>query len=163
MPKHLPGCLNVLADSASRQKSSIGERSLDERTFGHLWERFGPFGVDLFANRYNNQIPIFISPFPDPLAADENALSLDWNQWERIYAFPPRAILPDVVQRLHHYQGKGVLIAPYHPCASWFTSLLMRCPLHSPLPRSLDLSQTIKMGTVHHQDPQSFCLHAWRL
>ena len=132
-------------------------------TFRHLWRNHGPFQVDLFSNRYNAQLETFISPYPDPLAAGENAFSLDWNQWVSLYAFPPTKVLPLVVQRLHHFRGQGVLIAPYHPISTWFPSLMIRCPLHYPLLPSLRLSQTIAGGTVTHPNSHAFSLHAWIL
>ena len=141
VPKYLPGRLNVLADSASRSSPIHGEWALDANTFRHLWRNHGPFQVDLFSNRYNAQLETFISPYPDPLAAGENAFSLDWNQWVSLYAFPPTKVLPLVVQRLHHFRGQGVLIAPYHPISTWFPSLMIRCPLHYPLPHPFAYSR----------------------
>ena len=163
IPKHLPGRLNVLADTASRSSPTHGEWAMDANTFSLLWRSYGPFQIDLFANRYNAQILPFISPYPDPLAAGENAFSLDWNQWDSLYVFPPTKVLPLVVQRLHLFRGQGILIAPYHPGSSWFPSLKVRCPLHAPLPPSLRLSQTITAGTVFHPNSHAFILHAWRL
>ena len=43
--------------------------------------------VDLFATRYNRKLDLFVSPVPDPLALDADALSISWeNLWA--YAFP---------------------------------------------------------------------------
>ena len=163
IPKYLPGRLNVLADSASRSSPTQGEWALDANTFSLLWRNHGPFQVDLFANRYNAQISTFISPYPDPLAAGENAFSLNWNRWDSLYAFPPTKVLPLVVQTLHHFKGRGILIAPHWPVSSWFPSLKARCPEHYPLPQSLRLSQTVIRGTVFHPSSHAYYLHAWIL
>ena len=130
--KHLPGRLNVLADSRSRQAPISTEWSLDLVTFNFLWSNFGPFSVDLFANRENNKLKCFISPFPDPLSSGVNALSLHWEEWGSLYIFPPVSLMGEVVARLQRYHGKGILIAPSFALSGWFPQLLIRCPVHHP-------------------------------
>ena len=51
--------------------------------------------IDLFATGFNNKLPLFVSPVPDPLA---------W-AWEDLdtYAFSPVAILEKVVANLQDY------------------------------------------------------------
>ena len=34
--------------------------------------------IDLFAMRFNNKLPLFVSPVPDPLATAVDALSQPW-------------------------------------------------------------------------------------
>ena len=34
--------------------------------------------MDLFATRHNHKLPLFVSPVPDPLAWEVEALHLDW-------------------------------------------------------------------------------------
>ena len=80
VPKHLSGCLNVLADSGSRDVPSQTEWSLDEDTFRCLEAEYGPFQVDLFATRFNNKVPTFVSPFPDSQAVEVNAFSIRWDR-----------------------------------------------------------------------------------
>ena len=43
---------------------------------------------DLFATRFNNKVPLFVSPVPDPMATAVDALSLSWEDLDA-YAFPP--------------------------------------------------------------------------
>ena len=163
VPKHLPGRLNVLADSRSRQTPIDTEWSLDLTTFNTLWHHFGPFSIDLFANRENNKLKDFISPFPDPLSSGVNALSLHWEVWDSLYIFPPVPLMEEVLAHLQTYQGKGVLIAPYFAQSRWFPQLLSRCPIHYPLPEGYSLSQMICQGIVYHNQPEWYRLHVWLL
>ena len=163
VPKHLPGRLNVLADSRSRQSPIDTEWSLDLTTFNILWDNYGPFSIDLFANRENNKLKCFISPFPDPLSSGVNALSLHWEEWDSLYIFPPVPLMEEVLARLQTYQGKGILIAPYFANSRWFPQLLFRCPVHHPLPEGYSLSQMICQGITYHNRPEWFRLYVWIL
>ena len=49
--------------------------------------------------RFNNKLPLFVSPVPDPLATAVDALSLSWEDLDA-YAFPPAAFLGKVVEKL---------------------------------------------------------------
>ena len=55
-------------------------------------EQVAPAQIDLFAMRFNNKLPLFVSPVPDPLATAVDTLSMPW--WDlKAYTFPPSAIL----------------------------------------------------------------------
>ncbi|CAL4062424.1 unnamed protein product, partial [Meganyctiphanes norvegica] len=163
VPKHLCGALNVVADQGSRRGVISTEWSLDVRTFQWISSLAGPFQVDLFATRYNTHLPSFVSPFPDPLALDFNALSLQWDVWDSLYLFPPVPLLHQIVPRLCRFKGRGVLIAPYYAQSAWFTPLLLRSPNPVPLPDFHLLSQVTNHGQVFHSNPAVFSLHVWRL
>ena len=105
--------INVLANSRSRQSPSDTDWSLVLATFNILWNTYGPFSIDLSANRENNILKCLISPFPDPLSSGVYALSLHWEDWDSLYIFPPVPRMEEVLARLQTYQGKGILIAPY--------------------------------------------------
>ena len=54
--------------------------------------------------RFNNKLPLFVPPVPDPQATAVDALSLPWEDLD-VYAFPPTAILGKVVNcRTPHVQ-----------------------------------------------------------
>ena len=162
VPKHLSGCLNVLADSGSRDCPTQTEWSLDVDTFRWLVDRFGPFQVDLFATRYNNQLSAFVSPFPDPQAVEVNAFSISWDRWDTIYLFPPVPTLRRVVPLLRQFRGRGVLVAPYYPPSDWFATLKERSPNPISLPPH-SLLQVTRAGRVLHRRPSVYALHAWPL
>ena len=163
LPKHLSGKLNRLADLESRLSPVASEWTLDLETFHWIWNSFGPFLIDLFATRWSTQLQRFISPCPDPRAEEVNALSVNWNRWDRIYLFPPVAVLPEVVDHLQHFRGQGVLIAPFYPQAPWFPHLLERDPDPIPLPTSHFLWQETSRGIVRHERPELWHLHIWKL
>ena len=97
--RHIPGRLNVVADKLSRLGQTIQtEWSLLPEVFQAIRSRWHQPKIDLFATRFNNKLPLFVSPVLDPLATAVDALSLPWEDLDA-YAFPPAAILGKVVER----------------------------------------------------------------
>ena len=123
----------------SRTYPVTSEWALDATTFLWILRIFGPFEIDLFATRWNNKLPEFVSPCPDPEATEVNALSLSWNKWNKIYLFPPPNLMPEVLEHLDSFKGQGVLIAPYWPKAPWLVPLLEKDPYPVPLPETYHL------------------------
>ena len=83
-----------------------------------------PAQVDLFATRFNNKLPQFVSPVPDPQTWAVDALSLSWEDLDP-YAFPPVAISGKVVEKLQDYPcNRIILIAPGWPNMPWFWDLV---------------------------------------
>ena len=119
--------------------------------------------VDLFATRFNNKLPQFVSPVLDPQAWAVDALSLSWENLDP-YAFPPAAILGKVVEKLQDYScNRIILIAPGWPNMPWFWDLVAmssQIPLCLPnLPNlvSQPFNQTL------HRNLSNLNLHAWLL
>ena len=163
-PVHLRGVLNVLADQGSRLHPIATEWSLDRTTFAWLRSLVPSLQVDMFATRENTQLPFFVSPCPDPMAAGFDAFSLQWNDWTSIYLMPPLNCMEEVLQRLQDYRGAGLLVAPFWPTKGWFPLLRLRCrgsPL--PLPPTVSLSQVTSQGLVVIRSPRFWNLHAWFL
>ena len=162
-PHFLPGHLNVLADLQSRPHQVIAtEWTLQTPVFRRLLGHFPDLDLDLFATRLNHQLPRFISPFPDPLAEDSDAMTLEWDGL-RAYAFPPFAILPEVVNKVARSNMTCLLIAPWWPTQAWFPEalrLLEGPPIQLPHYRRL-LRQPHR--AVFHQQPSWLNLHAWPL
>ena len=66
---HIPGRLNVIADKLSRFGQTIQtEWSLLPKVFQAICDLWHQPQVDLFATRFNNKLPQFVSPVPDPQA-----------------------------------------------------------------------------------------------
>ena len=73
------------------------EWSLLPEVFQTICNRWHRPQIDLFATRFNNKLPQFVSPVPDPMATAVDSLSLPWEDLDA-YAFPPAAILGKVVE-----------------------------------------------------------------
>ena len=142
--RHIPGCLNVIADHLSRPNQPIPtEWSLHPKIVSRIFRVWGTPEVDMFATLSNSHLPPFMSPVPEPRALAVDALSQDW-QGRSMYMFPPFPLLNRVMQKLRSTQAAEViLVAPWWPSQSWFPHLLRLCvehPLVLPYRRDL-LSQ----------------------
>ena len=123
--RHIPGRLNVVADKLSRLGQTIQtEWSLLPEVFRALCDRWHQPQIDLFATRFNNNVPLFVSPVPDPMATAVDALSLSSEDLDA-YAFPPTAILGKVVEKLQDSPYRRlIIIAPGWPNMTWFWDLV---------------------------------------
>jgi len=87
-------------DQLSHQGQTIQtEWELHQEAAQALFNRWGQPLVDLFATRLNTKLPLFISPVPDPMALDVDALSVSW-EGMTAYAFPPHKIIPQVLHKV---------------------------------------------------------------
>ena len=119
--------------------------------------------MDLFATRFNNKLPQFVSPVPDPQAWAVDALSLSWEDLDP-FAFPPAAILGKVVEKLQDYPcNRIILIAPGWPNMPWFWDLVA---MSSQIPLCLpNLPNLVSQpfNQVLHRNLSNLNLHAWLL
>ena len=162
--RHIPGRLNVIADKLSRLGQTIKtEWSLNPEVFQAICHQWHQPTVDLFATRFNNKLPQFVSPVPDPQAWAVDALSLSWEGLDP-YAFPPAAILGKVVEKLQDNPcNRIILIAPGWPNMPWFWDLVAissQIPLCLPNIPNL-VSQPFNQ--VLHKNLSNLNLHAWLL
>ena len=120
----------MIADKLSRLGQTIQtEWSLHPEVFQAICFRWHQPQVDLFATRFNNKLPQFVSPVPDTQAWAVDALSLSWEDLDP-YAFPPAAILGKVVEKLQDYPCNRII--PGWPNMPWFWDLVARSS-HIPL------------------------------
>ena len=80
--RHIPGCLNVIADHLSRPNQPIPtEWSLHPEIVRRIFRVWGTPEVDMFATLSNSHLPRFMSPIPEPraLAVDVSGLSGEVN------------------------------------------------------------------------------------
>ena len=162
--RHIPGHLNVIANKLSRPNQVIQtEWSLLPEVFALLCRRWHVPTVDLFATRFNHKLPRFVSPVPDRSTWKVDALSLLWEDLDA-YAFPPMALLPQVVAKLldHRYR-RIILIAPGWPNMPWFWDLVtmsVQIPLLLPQVENLI---TQPFNQCPHRNLLNLNLHAWLL
>ena len=162
--RHIPGRLNVIADKLSRLNQTIQtEWSLLPDIFRELCRKWHRPQIDLFATRFNNKLPRFVSPVPDTLAVAVDALTLPWEDLDA-YAFSPTAILGKVVEKLQDSPCKRlILIAPGWPNMPWFWDLVTmssRVPLSLPDQPNL---LTQPFSQIPHRNLTNLNLHAWLL
>jgi hypothetical protein len=165
--RHIPGKLNVLADKLSRPGKAVStEWHLDPHVFKQITRQTWLPMVDLFATRWNTQLPQFISPFPDQRALEMDALSLDWETVDLPYLFPPTALIPICLQRIQDSSNRFLAILPRWNHRSWFPLLLKLIiddPIQIPVKENL-LSQGIgKKNIKFHLYPETMNLVAWPL
>ena len=134
--RHVPGSLNVIADSLSRRDKVIQtEWSLHQQIFNQICRVWHTPMVDLFATHLNHKLPIYVSPVPDKKAWEiVDALNICWEGLDG-YVFCPVAILPQVIQKIITYPCRMIVLAPGWPGMPWFwdlVDLLTRVPLQLP-------------------------------
>ena len=97
--RHIPGCLNVMADLLSRSNQvQSTEWSLHPQVFKQICLKWFTPHVDLFATRLNHKVPLYVSPVPDQNVLDIDALNINWSGLIA-YAYPPTALLHRVIQK----------------------------------------------------------------
>ena len=162
--RHLPGRLNVLADRLSRSsRPLVAEWTLSRPVLSQVFHHMDTPTLDLFATRWNNRLPLYVSPVLDPAAFAVDAMSLDWDSLFG-YAFPPFTLIPVVLRKIRSSASCCIiLIAPLWPKRSWFTDLLDLLIDHPvPLPVTPDLLSQ-PPGRFLHPNPGLLRLHAWKL
>ena len=86
--RHIPGRLNVLADSLSRSLAPVNtEWEFHQAVFQSIVLHWRNPNIDLFATSLNFKVTTFVSPVPDPRANAVDAMSLSW-EGMFAYAFP---------------------------------------------------------------------------
>ena len=135
-------------------------RMVFQEVFQAICSRWHQPQVDLFATRFNNKLPQFVSPVPDPQAWVVDALSLSWENLDP-YAFPLAAILGKVVEKLQDYPcNRIILIAPGWPNILWFWDLVA---MSSQIPLCLTNLVSQPFNQTLHRNLSNLNLHAWLL
>ena len=153
--RHIPGCLNVMADLLSRSNQvQSTEWSLHPQLFKQICRRWFTPQVDLFATCLNHKLPLYMSPVPDPNAWDIDALNINLSG-VIAYTYPPTALLLRVIQKIRQYNCLIIIIPPGWPWMSWFWDLVQ---LSTEIPLQLPVSTTITTQQSHnyvfHRNPQ---------
>ena len=160
--RHIPGCLNVMADLLSRSNQvQSTEWSLHPQVFHQIYQKWFTPHVDLFATHLNHKLPLYLSPVPDPNAWDIDALNINW-MGLTAYAYPT-ALLHRVIQKMRQCHCLIIIIAPGWPGMPWFWDQVQRS---TEIPLQLSVSTTLLKQShnyVFHSNPQHLNLHAWCL
>jgi hypothetical protein len=157
--RHIPGRLNVIADSLSRREPLNTEWTLHPDVFAAVLRLWPMLQVDVFATRFTNRLPLFVSPFPDERVLAVDGLMFDWTGRD-VNAFPPTLRIPQVVKKLEKEQCVVTLVAPLQWSRSWTTRMARR--LISLLPLRQDLLIQPACDALR-PSLHSLNFHTWRL
>ena len=119
--------------------------------------------TDLFTTRFNNKLPLFVLPVPDPLVSAVDALSLPWEDLDA-YTFPPAAILVEKAK-----SGGEVAVLPMQenhsdcPRVAQHVLVLGSSGHVQPNPTSLPNLLTQSFNQIPHRNLTNLNLHAWLL
>ena len=136
MAIHVPGMTNLRADFASRHWDDPSDWFLRKDLFRELCKIFGPFDIDIFANRLNKQLPAYCSWKPEALATD--AFTLDWAKLIRPYLFPPFCLIGRCLAQSRVQSATVLIVTPVWKSQHWYAAILQMCianPVLLPLAR----------------------------
>ena len=161
--RHIPGRFNVISDQLSRLNQVIStEWSIHHNVIdriSQIWEK--PM-IDMFATKYNHKLPIYFSPIPDQAAQAVDAMSQDWSGLIA-YAYPPQALLQQILNKINTEQCTVYLIAPAWSSRAWYPSLLNLLVDH---PRTVNPTKKLlkqPLSGIFHDNPRNLNLHVWKL
>ena len=117
---HVPGVYNQ-SDVLSRR--FVAEWKLRRQTFLSITRSLGPCTLDLFASAQTKQLPRYVTWRFDPQAAGTDAFLIPWAK-ERLWAFPPVALIGRLLRRLMEEGGSMLLLTPDWPSQPWWPTLL---------------------------------------
>ena len=161
--RHIPGRLNVLSDMLSRKGQIITtEWSLHPEIISQISQIWETPQVDLFATKHNHKLPLYYSPVPDPAALGVDCMSHPWSTMIA-YAYPPQALIPQVLNKIKKDQASVFLIAPAWSSRSWYPTLLS---LLVDFPRKLPVHKKLLKQphtNMFHKNPAVLNLHVWKL
>ena len=141
---YIPGSINTEADFMSRHFTDNTEWVLNQHIFEKITDTWGHPEIDMFASRLNHKVNKYVSWGKDPSALYTDAFTVDWDEWELIYLFPPFSLIAKCLRRIRRTSATVILIVPEWSGQSWFAKLrkplikdMMRFP-----PRDGNLLQT---------------------
>jgi hypothetical protein len=100
------------------------EYRLARSIFEELSERWGACSVDAFSSEATAQLPRFWAETAGSAAAAVDAFAQPWADEPLVWAHPPPALLPQLVQLLEYTPtASAIVCAPYWPGSPWFRPL----------------------------------------
>ena len=128
---------NNIADEESRRMSVETEWALSNKVFKIIFEKLGPFDIDLFASQNNNKCKNYVSWKPDPFSVAIDAFTISWTN-KNFYAFPPFSLILKTLQKIIDDRAVGVIVVPLWESQAWF-----------PLFQSLTCSEILTFGPAN--------------
>src|SRR5256885_4742132 len=146
-----------MADQASRMKTDWSNWMINPKIFRLINKIWGPFQIDLFANRLNSQLPRYHSWTPDPFAEATNALLQPWSK-KKLWANPPWILIPQILAKLIREKATLTIVVPFWKSAPWFPLLIQLLIFPPVVLKPLDL-----FVQVHPLQPDPLRNPKWNL
>ena len=161
--EHIPGIENTEAGYESRHYTDNSDWKLNSCVFGQIDQFYGSHDLDLFADRNNHQLALYISWRPDPFALSVDALLFNWTN-DKAYAFPPFAVIGPFQRHLISLNLSSTLVAPFWPAQTHHPMLpALSADFSRLLPQKLDLLTNLS-GHVHQLlENQTLKLAVWKV
>ena len=151
--RHIPGCLNVMADLLSRscQVQSI-EWSLHRKVFHEICQKWFTPHVDLFATHLNHKLPLYVSsPRSKCVGHRCSEHKLDGSH---CLCLPSDGLLHRVIQKIRQCHCLIIIIAPGWPRMPWFWDLV-QLSTENLLQLPVSITQTVPQACVPQQSSTS--------
>ena len=143
-----------MADFLSRHQLHQWEFKISVDVFNLVLDHFHASPtLDIFASRETNQLPRYMSWFPDQLAVARDAMLHPWDPIS--YAFPPIPLILKTLQKIEKEKIKVIMILPQWPTALWWPLIqeMMTEPL-LPLPKSRSILKMMSnLSSPPYLDP----------
>ena len=123
---HIAGVDNVQADRLSRRDMNK-ELQLSPIVFCNIVTKLREYvrpDIDLFASKFNHQLPFYVSWSRDPCAFAIDAFSLSWDNIIP-FIFPPFCLISRILDKIRADRTeRALLIAPIWRAQPWFPMIL---------------------------------------
>ena len=152
------------AEGGTRQaiQTILTEWSLLPEVIQTICSRWHQPKIDLFDTRFNNKLPLFVLPVPDPLATAVDALSLPWEDLDS-YAFPPEPSWASGGEVAGLPMQENHSDCSWWPNMPWFWDLVA---MSSQIPLSFSCLPNLitqPFNQIPHRNLTNLNLHAWLL
>ena len=119
------------------------ESALDQSVFQAMVAHFSLLPViDLLATPLDSKLPLLIIPFPDLAVFGIDTLSVPWDSFWMAYAFPPTALVCDMLMKL---QGLDLILIMVAPWSLDLLELSLNHPVELPVTQT-SLTQPVGEG-----------------
>jgi hypothetical protein len=166
---HIKGKLNV-SDWKSRTCMGVAEYRMCRMLFLALEAKWGPFGLDACAAKWNHQLPRYISrQMGDKNSVGHNVLEYPLQQeTQTLWIFPPphMRLISEILQRINSAEAEAVMILPAWPHAATYEALAMATEMQVMLGCNAEILQPplayLPHGRVEQQGKPWYNQEQWK-
>ena len=131
------GPRNAAAETLSHQMPDTTDWVLPTKFYDKICDHFSVTPeIDLFASYHSYKGNVFVSQREDPKSVAQDAFTVEWDNWDTVYCFPPfdnDQTLGRVVKKIASSNCKVLIVLPWRKRARWFPdiqALSTAPPLH---------------------------------